>query len=326
MGTTTLPAAPPTASATLPDGDRYRVIAHGLNMRREPRATADNLITVLPKDAVVVPIGSASDVNWLLVAAKDGGSVVNGYVARRFLRPELVPAAPPTVTGISAVHLTPPKKTTITRTSADWMRAFPIGDADKPARAGTTPDARKAELGAIIDWLEVDVNPRYTKAGRTTYCNIYAYDFCSLAGVYLPRVWWTPSALLTLGRGEAVGVKYGETVQEMRANHLYQWMREFGAGFGWTPEDDLEELQTAANAGEVCVIVASTETDAPGHIAMVVPETAKEKATKEQNVYKPLQSQAGGTNYKYGHGGTRGKTQWWELSNLKDHYGFWRHA
>jgi hypothetical protein len=250
---------------------------------------------------------------------------VNGYVALRFLRPELVAVAPPTVTGISAVHLTAPKKTTITKTSADWMRAFPIADVDKPGRSGTTPDAKVKELGKIIEWLEVDVNPRYEKSGRTTYCNIYAYDYCSLAGVYLPRVWWTPGALLTLGRGETVGVKYGETVQELRANHLYQWLRDFGASFGWTVESDPEELQKGANAGEVCVIVASTETDSPGHIAMVVPETEKNKATTEQKVYKPLQSQAGSTNYKYGHGGTKGKTQWWELSNLKDHYGFWRH-
>ena len=93
-------------------------------------------------------------------------------------------------------------------------RAFPIGD---PARPRSDPEA-------IVAYLDVEASLRYRAAGGRTYCNVYACDYCGLAGVYLPRAWWTGDALGRITAGESVGVSYGKTVRELSANALYDWL------------------------------------------------------------------------------------------------------
>ena len=43
---------------------------------------------------------------------------------------------------------------------------------------------------AIVETLNVTASARYQPGSGKTYCNIYAYDFVTAMGGYLPRVWW----------------------------------------------------------------------------------------------------------------------------------------
>jgi hypothetical protein len=83
----------------------------------------------------------------------------------------------------------------------------------------------------------------------------------------------------------------------------------------------VDELQQAANLGQVCIIAAQrTNLNAPGHIVAVVPETAQHTASHtDSRVSVPLQSQAGATNFRYG-----GRI-WW-LGTQFRRFGFWIHA
>ena len=69
-----------------------------------------------------------------------------------------------------------------------------LDEPNPPGRQGTTPEELRDELDAIVDYLAVDKpsHVRYQPHDGLTFCNIYAHDYCHLAGVYLPRVWWTP--------------------------------------------------------------------------------------------------------------------------------------
>jgi hypothetical protein len=172
----------------------------------------------------------------------------------------------------------------------------------------------------------VDRSARYQPVGRTTYCNIYAYDYGYLAGAYLPRVWWTQPALARLAGGEEVPVRYAETVTELNANMLYQWLLDYGADFGWTRTFDPTQLQAAANDGGVGVICARrADLNRAGHIAAVVPETAEHRATRRDGaVVRPLQSQAGTRCFRY----DAGAQAWWTRGGPAGFgaFGLWHHA
>ncbi len=63
----------------------------GLNLRREPGTTAE-ILTFLPSGAHVRQIGgpqTVDDVEWLKIRAQTSdGQVIEGWVSKRFLRPE----------------------------------------------------------------------------------------------------------------------------------------------------------------------------------------------------------------------------------------------
>src|SRR5690606_15025632 len=135
-------------------------------------------------------------------------------------------------------------------------RAFPIGEANRPTRKpGATTESLRSHHD-ILDWLDVESNVRYRAGGGFTYCNIYAYDFCYLSGVYLPRVWWTEETLCKLWHGQDSRAVYGSTVSELNANRLFDWLLHFGTDFGWIRIFDPNSLQQEANAGKVAVICA----------------------------------------------------------------------
>ena len=198
--------------------------------------------------------------------------------------------------------------------------------ADSPAGQGTTPGELRVELAAIVDWLAVDraSHKRYQPRSGLTFCNIYAHDFCHLAGIYLPRVWWNARAIADLLQGRPVEPLYGRTIDEIRANDLFRWLRDFGLDFGWRRSSSLDELQIEVNQGAVGVIVARRREDGrSGHIVMVVPETNEHRAQRDNSgkVVAPLQSQAGATNFRYGRGGR----DWWKGSQFAES-AFWLHA
>jgi hypothetical protein len=187
----------------------------------------------------------------------------------------------------------------VTRT--EGSKAFPLNENGMPKGNGT-PES----LGDIIKFLAVEKSARYKPLSRdgkivATYCNIYAFDFCNLAGGYLPRVWWSGVAAKEVKAGKDVVAKYGETVFELNANSLLDWFNEWSDDFGWKKETDLEQAQKKANEGQIVILVGKQKiVSRSGHITAIVPETPEHKALKSQSgMFEPLQSQAGASNKSY---------------------------
>jgi hypothetical protein len=280
-----------------------------------------NRIDSLANGDTVTKLGVASDPEWWHVSATIQGVPVEGFVAKKYLQAisQFTPQA--TFNGITAVHLRE-NWANITRANING-RAYPLGEGGRPRRQGATPSAQASSLGAILSWLNVEQSPRYDPTSIHTYCNIYAYDYCYLAGVYIPRVWWTRSAIQTLAQGGAVSPQWNATVSELNANNLYRWFIEFSPQFGWQRTFDLTDLQNTANQGGIGIICAQrADLNRSGHIVAVVPETQSQQAVRSgTSVIRPLQSQAGAENFKY----VNGPRAWWTDAKFS-HYGFWKHA
>jgi hypothetical protein len=234
------------------------------------------------------------------------------------------PEATEPTTGIVAV-LAPRKPGSVTKRSANAV-AQSLNEPDQPGRRGQTPQELRDELAVIIDYLAVDkaAHVRYQPRDGSTFCNIYVHDYCHLAGAYIPRVWWTPDALVRLAQGKTVEPRLGSTIDEQRANDLFRWLKAFGAQFGWRQTSTLTKLQSEVNAGALGLIVARRMLDGKsGHIVMVVPETDVEVAKRNAagEVVGPLQSQAGRENFRYG----TGRLNWWKGAEFADS-AFWIHA
>lgn len=196
---------------------------------------------------------------------------------------------PVTVTPIPEVHLTP--RRTITRTQTD-TRAFPLTESPRP-----TYDISPESIGNILDWLDVERSQRYKAGAGQTFCNIYAYDYATLLGAYLPRVWWTTEVLNSKDFSQ---ITYGSTVREMNVNALYIWFQHYGKQFGWHSVE-LKDAQAHANNGKcVIALAANKNRSRSGHITCVVPETDTHKANRVRGVVMhALQSHAGSRNEKY---------------------------
>jgi len=169
---------------------------------------------------------------------------------------------------------------------------------------------------AVVSSLNVEDSGRYAPTGTATYCNIYAYDFVTAMGAYIPRVWWYDAAMRRIEAGEQVAPVYGETVYEVNANGINRWLDTYGAGFGWTQAADMTAAQAAANAGSVVITsAANRNARASGHISVVLPERGDSTAQRheDETVEAPLQSQAGASNFNADHNSRGlGQDQWWE--------------
>ena len=261
-----------------------------------------------------------------------GNKLFRGFVSAKFLV-RVTPAqataavavvAPPVLPALPEAHL-PRAAGAVTKRTA-LAGAHSLNEAGMPRRAGSDPATLRGELAAIIAYLGVDTaaHKRYQPRDGLTFCNIYAHDYTTLAGCYLPRVWWNSPALLKIAAGQTVPALLGSTVDEVRANMLFRWLRDFGANFGWRRAATLTELQDHANLGGVCVIVARRKEEGrSGHIVAVVPETATESAKRDATgkVTMPLQSQAGSVNFRYG----RSTPDWWTDPKFAE-FAFWVHA
>jgi hypothetical protein len=224
------------------------------------------------------------------------------------------------------VHLSPGANL-IRRDSSD-SRAYPLNEPGRPSEtAKTDPVHRVRLLHNIIQWLDVAHNARYRRTpveGQpsvyTVFSNIYAYDYAYLAGVYLPRVWWTAPALEAIQRGSVPDVKYGTTVREMDQNAICDWLSRSGVLYGWRAARNLTVLQAAANEGKVALIcAANVDSRWAGDIALIVPENADLKAVRQgTEVTRPLQSKAGIENVKYG----TPEDAWWTSREYRS-FGFW---
>ena len=201
----------------------------------------------------------------------------------------------------------------------------------------------RANQHAIVETLNVSTSARYQPGGGKTFCNIYAYDVVTAMGGYLPRVWWTDRAWRKIEAGAEIVTQaeyrrlqregesvenvvapiYGQTVDELNANSLNQWMRTRGAGFGWSEAADMTAAQQAANGGSIVIILAShRQAGHSGHVSVVLAESPDHQAQRDEHgqVVVPLQSQAGSRNFKYsassGAPGSRSR-QWWSDASHK---------
>ena len=292
----------------------FRVEATALNLRSKPLVAPSTKIAVLSRGQTVETLEEAPDASWLFVSAVINGVKVQGFVNRSYLVKVNDFEAPSGSNTVVPVHMTTQKL--IQRASASG-RAFPLNEPKQPLRVQVNAPS---ELHKIIEWLNVEVSARYKPKSGETYCNIYAYDYCYLANVYLPRVWWTSKAIGQLQQGVNVTPVYDQTIHELNANSLFNWFGEFGGDFGWRRVFDLTELQNDANRGAVCIISARRkELNRPGHICAVVPETIDLKAVRKNGVVTcPLQSNAGATNFRYG------GSVWWTSEKFSG-FSFWVH-
>lgn len=181
-------------------------------------------------------------------------------------------------------------------------RAWRINDPAAPAGNGTP-----GRLWEIADYLNVESSKRYEPRKGKTYCNVYASDFCNLAGAYLPRVWW----MKTDGCYKKVNPVYGKTVREMSANSLWKWLEDYGDIFGWDfiwgrgYDKRFSVAQQYVNEGKI-VIISGFNMKGPGHICVVLPESREIKARADH----PVISEAGGINYK-----ATNLSYWWKIQN-----------
>jgi hypothetical protein len=298
----------------------YRVgdqAAQGLFLRSEPVVANRTKIAVLPMGHAVTKAAQSTVTGWWNVTTTLDGVAIDGFVNSRFLVPAASFAPPPTATEVAPVHLSTAR---VVRRADKGGLAFPLNEAGRPLRANANGSTAAQELTSIVKWLDVERSERYAPTSQHTYCNIYAYDYCHLAGAYLPRVWWTPGALDRLRRGQPESPVYGRSVTELNANSLFAWLKQHGSSFGWARTFDVTTLQDAANSGQVAVICAENrKPNRSGHISAVVPETASNEAVRNgATVIRPLQSQAGRSNVRYM------TQQWWTRDTFRD-WGFWTH-
>ncbi len=307
-----------------------------LRLRSEPEIDPDdptgNVIARLPDGQIVRAVSDTQTNGFLEIETNLLGAHFHGFASAKFLVPApALPAVPvpnpavePPASGVVAVYM-PRKPNTVTK-RVNPAGPHSLNEPGQPGRQGTTPDALRSELAAIIDWLAVDdqAHLRYQPRNGLTFCNIYAHDYCFLAGVYLPRVWWTAGAIEQLTAGRKVEPLLDKTIDEQRANDLFRWLRDFGLRFGWRQTGTLTKLQLEVNQGAVGLIVARRREDGrSGHIVAVVPETSDQRARRDATgeVVSPLQSQAGVRNFRYG----VTQNPWWKGDQFADS-AFWIHA
>jgi hypothetical protein len=298
-----------------------------LNLRSAPDSSKNNVILVLSQGMQVTKIADSHVEGWIEVTARVVLMDVRGFVSARHLAPiggVSFPEAPPlTPEGRLPPADLGPHANARRSTRGSW--AYRIGEAGLPPRPSAHPSGVIAGIAAIIDWMNPgnSAHLRWWPQGSTTYCNVYAHDVALAAGCYLPRVWWTSSAIARLAQGQTVPVTYGTTVNEMRANMIFNWLEEYGADFGWTREPDPHALQMAVNPGRVGIICAQrTDMNRPGHIQIVAPEHGDRAARRVNGrVTQPLQSNAGSRNFTWGQLGST----WWGSSNFRE-FGFWHAA
>jgi hypothetical protein len=327
--------AEPTPIAATGPFFEVETLVSTLRIRSEPKVSSPpsaNVIGQLPDGHKVRAVTGHPVKGFLEIETSLNGAHFRGFASAKFLKPVSGAATIPVVTpapveptsGIVAVWM--PRGSGSVTKRIDIAGAHSLNENGQPARTGTTPEKLCADQASIIGWMAVDkaAHKRYRPRSGLTFCNIYAHDYCHLAGVYLPRVWWSQRAIGELSRGRTVAPRYGDTIDEQRANDLFRWLRDFGPRFGWRQTGTLSKLQGEVNQGAIGVIVARRKQDGlSGHIVMVVPETEDQRARRNAagDVIAPLQSQAGAVNFRYG----TSSLNWWKGDQFAES-GFWLHA
>src|SRR3990167_956685 len=154
-------------------------------------------------------------------------------------------------------------------------KMYALSEEDMPKGTGLPQD-----LLEIVRYLDPENSPRYEKS--KVMCHLFAYDFCYLAGAYLPRVWYSD-----------VINPNPEKVFPMDSRGLFNWLANFGGEFGWKLVADLQQAQELADVGHVVTIVAlSKNINHAGQMTMVIPHS-KEFCLKEGLKRTPCQATSG---------------------------------
>lgn len=335
-----IPVAPPATSSVPTVGALFRVAADkGLWLRDTADSKSNsNKIQAYSQGTLVRFVAVSTTADWWSVSVDYGGKTRTGFMAAGLLSPVSspvapvpapalpvvsvtppAPAAPAMAAGVVEVHFPNPNQRPVKRSETSG-RIWRLNEAGAPSRTGNTAAVKAAQIADIISWLNPETSARHLRDSKNTYCNIYAYDFACLAKCYIPRVWWTQKGIHELSLGHTVAIKYEDTVDELTANMLYRWFRDWGGHFGWTAAQNLDELQANANAGGVSIIVARNS-EGHGHITAVVPEIPGKQAKRDDSghVIVPLESQAGSTNHNY----ITKPAPWWKSAKYTT--GFWMH-
>jgi hypothetical protein len=287
-----------------------------LNLRTGPYPKT--IMAVLPAETNVIKLSEHSKYSvWWKVDTDLNGQNIQGYVHSHYLEAGHVDDISPVQQGTyPTAHLA---KSNVLR-KIDGGRAFPLHEPNMPSRTNRT----SSELVEIINYLEPDkaTHKRYIATGGKTFCNIYAYDYACICGVYLPRVWWTDKAISSIVQGHSPAIKYAKTVREMNANMIHDWFIDYGESFGWKRSFDTEDIQSAANNGKVVIIVAKrVNLSSSGHIVAVVPEHNGIVSGKKSGlITRPVQSQAGSSNFT----AKASSKVWWDDARFQS-FGFWVH-
>lgn len=291
----------------------HHVNTDWLNVRSEPRVINDNRLAQIPLGQSVKVLSQVNH-RWSKIETRYNGSDLEGFVASRYLSLSAFVEPTPSNSNIVAVHRTEniPESTPDTRRY--W--SYPLGDPNRAVRNTTSSSTKVSTILGILDYLDVQNSERYRPA-TYTYCNIYAHDYAYLCGKYLPRVWWNSKALIDLAQGNTVVPKYADTIREMNANSLYDWLEDWGADFGWRRYYVVADVQALADSGHVCICVAKNkQTNRSGHLACVVPSHGQYSSQRIDGRVSPLMSQAGRTNKKLFN------SRWWTQSRF-NFFGFW---
>ena len=263
---------------------KYYVNTELLNVRSTPDSKSPaNIISRLQRYRLADVLDKTRP-DWWQIRYTEGKSTITGYVAARFLT--LLSAELQMETSVGAVHLPRDPRA---RPDSKGAMANPLGDPGVPYVNSDSPATRIASVHQLINYLNVTVSYRYQRTTANTFCNIYACDVCYFSHAYLPRVWWYSRSIRKLQSGQPVEVSYGETVHELNANALHDWLNEWGDDFRWsrvtTHADDFQNLVNGN--GSIGLICARNRDRArSGHITVVLPETDQLKFVfKIRNLY-----------------------------------------
>lgn len=160
-------------------------------------------------------------------------------------------------------------------------RLYTLSEEDMPKGNGLPKD-----LLTIAKYLNPALSQRYGH----TFVNglIYVYDFCYLAGAYIPRVWW-----------KNVVNPDPQRIIDMNIQSTYEWFIDFGHEFGWREVSDTRHAQELAEIGHVVVIIASPKKPSyTGGISIVLPEdkTVFNPHAKDNTI--PYQTSSGKLYYR----------------------------
>ena len=292
---------------------KYRVATSSLNLRDFPSANDNSkILTEIPFRHTVKLIEKTTSDWWkvkLLNTEKEGFVFSNDI--------EHVDETTQKISDIEIPNFEPGLKGTLDNKEETYK---PLANPSIPFRDLTNVATKKESINKIIEKLDVEKSFRFQKDEADTYCNIYTFDFCFFAKVYIPRLRWTDKAIAVLEKGNEVPLVFEDTVRPFYSNYIYDWFSQSSDVFGWKRMDDVDELQKKVNEnGGVGIICAKRFIlNKSGHVVVVVPETETEKAFRVNGkVIYPLQSQAGMNNYNYF---SEIRAAWWDNKDPEKGY------
>ena len=119
----------------------------------------------------------------------------------------------------------------------------PMTDETIPYRNMISVLSKKRSLHKLIKKLDVNQSARYQRTPEDTYCNVYSFDYCYFAKVYLPTVWWTDESIKKLQEGIDVQPVFNKTVLPIYSSAIHDWFSQWGESFGWKQMTSLTEIQ-----------------------------------------------------------------------------------